>query len=177
MATAGQVIRNPVTGETTEFFVTSADSGGKLLQIEMTADPKAIGASEHVHPKITERYEMLEGRLHVRMHGMDYAVAAGEKFEIPRATPHSFWNADDERARVRVTFEPAGTFEFFMEKIYALAREGKVNQKSRPKNPLQAAVIGQKYIDDIALARPALWVQRILYAVAAPIGRLFGYRA
>jgi mannose-6-phosphate isomerase-like protein (cupin superfamily) len=171
------VIRNPVTGETTKFLVTSADSGGKLLQIEMTADPNAPGATEHLHPRITEKYEMLEGRLHVRMNGKDHAVAAGERLEIPTGTPHSFWNADGERAVVRVNFEPAGTFEYFMETIYALASDGKTNAKSRPKNLLQAAVIGQKYLNDIALAKPPLVVQRVFYAVLAPIGRLLGYRA
>ena len=177
MAETGQVIRNPVTGETTKFLVTSADSGGKLLQIEMTADPKAPGATEHLHPRITEKYELLEGTLHVLMNGKDHAVAAGERLEIPQGTPHSFWNADDERARVRVNFEPAGRFEYFMEKIYALAADGKTNAKSRPKNLLQAAVIGQAYLNDIALAKPPLAVQRVFYAVLAPIGRLFGYRA
>jgi hypothetical protein len=111
------------------------------------------------------------------MNGEDHAVAAGERLEIPRGTPHSFWNADDERARVRVDFEPAGTFEYFMETIYALARDGKVNAKSRPKNLLRAAVIGQKHLNDIALAKPPLAVQRVAYALLAPIGRLLGYRA
>ena len=53
MARVGQVIRSPVTGETTTFLVTAAESGGKLLEIEMTADPKAAGGTEHIHPKIT----------------------------------------------------------------------------------------------------------------------------
>ena len=50
MAKTGQVIRNPVTGETTTFFVTSADAGGKLLEIEMAADSNAAGATGHIHP-------------------------------------------------------------------------------------------------------------------------------
>jgi mannose-6-phosphate isomerase-like protein (cupin superfamily) len=176
MAASGQVIRNPATGETTEFLATSADTGGRLLRIEMTADPKAAGADEHIHPKLTERYDMQEGRLTVRMHGRDHVIEAGEHFEIPRGTPHSFWNPDDRPARVIVEFEPAGRFESFMETVYALARDGKTNAKGRPRL-LQAAVIAQAHLDDIALARPPVAVQRVLFAVLAPLGRLLGYRA
>jgi mannose-6-phosphate isomerase-like protein (cupin superfamily) len=175
MARAAQVIRNPVTGETVTFLVTAADSGGKLLELEMEADPRAAGATEHIHPRITERYEMLEGRLHVTLEGVDTVVSAGQRLEIPPRTAHSFRNADNERARVRVRFEPAGRFEEFMETIYALAAEGKTNANSRPRL-LQAALIGRRHIDDIALARPPVVVQRLLYALLAPLARARGYR-
>ena len=175
MATAGQVIRNPVTGETTTFLVTAADSGGKVLEIEMAADPKAAGGTEHIHPKIMERYEMLEGRLSLLLEGNETTVSAGQHLDIPAGTKHSFWNPDDAPARVRVRFEPAGRFEEFMESLYALASDGKTNAKSRPKL-LQAALIGRRHIDDIALARPPVFVQRLLYAVLAPIARARGYR-
>lgn len=175
MAKAGQVIRNPLTGETVTFLVTRADSNGALLELEMEADPHAAGATEHIHPKITERYEMLEGRLRLKLEGSEATVSAGQKLEIPAGTAHSFWNPDDAPARVRVRFEPAGRFEEFMESIYALARDGKTNAKSRPKL-LQGALIGRRHIGDIALARPPVVVQRLLYAVLAPIARARGYR-
>jgi mannose-6-phosphate isomerase-like protein (cupin superfamily) len=174
MATAGEVIRNPVTGETTTFLVTAADSGGELLEIEMAADPKAAGATEHIHPKLTERYEMLEGRLSLLLEGNETTVSAGQKLDIPAGTAHSFWNPDDAPARVRVRYEPAGKFEEFIETIYALARDGKLNAKGRPRL-LQAAVIGQRHLRDIALARPPVFVQRIAFALLAPIARARGY--
>ena len=37
------MIRNPATGETLTFVVTSADSGGKLLQVDVTAQPHKQG--------------------------------------------------------------------------------------------------------------------------------------
>ena len=176
MATAGQVIRNPVTGETVTFLTTAADSDGRLLRIEMVADPKAIGAPPHVHPRLTERYDLREGRLHVRLDGQERVLAAPTRFDFPRGHAHSWWNADDEPARVVVDFEPAGTFEYFMETVYALAADGKTDAKGRPKL-LQAAVTGQAHLDDIALAKPPLAVQRLVFGLLAPIGRLAGYRA
>ena len=176
MAKAGDVIRNPLTGETVTFLVTSADSNGELLRIEMVAEPGAAGATEHVHPKLTESYDMQEGSLHVRLRGMLNVVEAGERFEFPRGTPHSFRNPEQVPARVVVEFRPAGGFEAFMETVYALARDGKTNAQGRP-NLLQSAVIGRAHLDDFALASPPVWAQRVFFALLAPIGRLFGYRA
>jgi len=67
VAKAGDVIRNPLTGEAVTFLVTSADSNGELLRVEMVAEPGAAGATEHLHPKLTESYDMQEGSLHVRL--------------------------------------------------------------------------------------------------------------
>jgi mannose-6-phosphate isomerase-like protein (cupin superfamily) len=176
MAQAGQTIRNPVTGETTTFLATAADTGGRVMRLDMTADPSAAGATEHVHPRLTERYDLQEGRLIVRMRGRDHVVSAGERLEIPRGTPHSFRNPDARSARVVVEYEPAGRYEEFIETFYALARDGKTNAEGRP-NLLQTAVILHAHLDDVALPRPPLLVQRLMFALLAPIGRLAGYRS
>ena len=75
-----------------------------------------------------------------------------------------------------VDFEPAGTYEGFLETMYGLAEAGKTDEQGRP-NLLHMAVIGRKHLDDSALARPTYHVQKVLFALLAPIGRLFGYRA
>lgn len=53
---------------------------------------------------------------------------------------------------------------------------GKTDAKGRPKL-LQAAVIGRKHLDDIALAKPPVAIQRLVFGILAPLGRLLGYRA
>jgi len=63
MASAGQKIRNPVTGENITFLETAADSNGRILRLEMVTDPGSSGAAEHVHPRSTERYDVRAGRL------------------------------------------------------------------------------------------------------------------
>jgi mannose-6-phosphate isomerase-like protein (cupin superfamily) len=177
MAKSGQVIRNPVTGETVTFLETAADSGGRSLRIEMVADAKAAGAAEHVHPHLTERHEVQEGRLHFRVDKEERVLEASGRLEISPGTPHSFRNADAEPARVLVEYEPASRFEDFMEIVYRLAEQGRTNDKGLPRNFLQAAVIAQAYLDDIALPRVPLFLQRLLFGALAPIGRLAGYRA
>lgn len=175
MAAPGQVIRNAVTGETTTFLVTAADSAGALLEVDVQIDPKAAGGDVHLHPRIRETHELLEGALHFELEGIETTVEAGQRLEIPPGTAHSFWNADDRRARTRVRYEPAGTFERFMETYYALAGDGKLDAKGRP-TLLQAALIGRRHIGDIALARPPVLLQRLLYGALAPLARARGYR-
>jgi mannose-6-phosphate isomerase-like protein (cupin superfamily) len=176
MATAGQTIRNPVTGETLTFLVTSADSNGQLLRVDVTAAANATGPPMHVHSAFVERYDIREGRVHVRLRGEVHVLEPSARLEIPRGAPHTFWIEGDRPARMVVDFEPAGTYETFLETLYGLAEDGKTNAKGEP-NLLQMAVIGREHLDDFALAKPPIWMQRLLFAVLAPIGRLLGFRA
>jgi mannose-6-phosphate isomerase-like protein (cupin superfamily) len=176
MARAGQVIRNPATGETLTFVVTSADSDGSLLRVDVTADPHKDGPPLHVHRAFLERYHLQAGRLRITLRGDEHVVEAPDRLEIPRGAPHTFRVEGDEPARMVVDFEPAGTYERFLQKMYGLAAEGKTDEKGIP-NLLQAAVVGHEHLDDFSLARPPYVVQRVLFAVLAPLGRLAGYRA
>jgi len=177
MASAGQKIRNPVTGENITFLETAADTDGRILRLEMVTDPGSGGAAEHLHPRSTERYDVREGELHVWLGDDEHVLGQGTKLEIPPRTRHRFATPDDRPARVLCEFEPAGRFEYFMETVYRLAEEGKTNAGGTPKSFLQAAVIGHAYVNDIALPRIPVFLQRLLFAVLAPIGRLFGYGA
>jgi mannose-6-phosphate isomerase-like protein (cupin superfamily) len=176
MARAGQVIRNPATGETLTFVVISADSNGSLLRIDVTADPHKEGPPLHVHRAFSERHHLQAGRLRITMRGQDHVVEAPGRFEIPRGAPHTFRVEGGEPARMVVDYEPAGTYERFLETMYGLAAEGKTDERGVP-NLLQAAVVGNKHLDDFSLARPPYFVQRVLFAALAPLGRLAGYRA
>ena len=176
MGRAGQTIHNPITGETLTFLVTAGESEGQVLRVDVTAEPHRAGPPMHVHRGFVEKYDVREGKVHVRLHGQVHVVEPGRPFEIPRGEPHTFWIEGDEPARMVVDFEPAGTYEFFLETVYGLARDGKTNAKGEP-SLLQAAVIGRVHLDDFALATPPVWVQRILFGALAPVGRLLGYRA
>jgi len=172
MARSGDVIQNPVTGETVTFLETADETNGRLLRLEMKAERASVSA--HQHPRIAERWDLHEGTVRFHVGGREQVLTAPAQLSIPAATPHDF--ASDGPMRVTVDFEPAGRFESFMETVYALARDGKTNAKGMP-NFLQAAVIAHAHLDDYALAKPPVWVQRVLFAVLAPVGRLFGYRA
>jgi hypothetical protein len=62
------------------------------------------------------------------------------------------------------------------ETIWGLAKDGKTNEGGVP-NLLQVAVIAREHADEYRLVRPPWPVQRALFAVLAPAGRLLGYMA
>lgn len=166
------MIRNPATGETVTFLVTASDSDGKLLQLEMTAEKSS--APTHVHPKIAERWDLREGRVHFRVGKDEHVLDAPAQLEIPAGTPHRFWS--DGPLRTVVDYRPAGRFEDFLETVYALAAAGKTNKKGMP-SILRSAVIARAHLDDYALPFPPLGVQRALFGLLAPLGRALGYSA
>jgi hypothetical protein len=76
-----------------------------------------------------------------------------------------------------VDYGTPGRYEDFIARLYALAREGKTDDRGAPKNILQTAVVARPHLEEFALARPPYAVQKALFTVLAPIGRLFGFRA
>jgi hypothetical protein len=59
--------------------------------------------------------------------------------------------------------------------MFTLAAEGKTNRKGMP-NPLRLAVIAKAHFDTVRLPFPPAVLQRAALALAAPLGRVFGYR-
>jgi hypothetical protein len=59
--------------------------------------------------------------------------------------------------------------------MFGLARDGKVNRKGLP-SLLQSAVTLHEFRDVVVMASPPPWVQRLLSAALAPVGRLAGLR-
>ena len=95
---------------------------------------------------------------------------------IPPGTPHVWWNSGSQNLRVILEFRLAGRFAEFITTFFALARAGLTNKRGLPSNLLQLAVTFDAYRNVIYGTQPPMAVQRILFAVLVPIGRLFGYR-
>lgn len=57
--------------------------------------------------------------------------------------------------------------------MFGLARDGKANRRGMP-SILQAAVTMHEFSDVALMASPPAWVQRLLYAALAPVGRVAG---
>jgi mannose-6-phosphate isomerase-like protein (cupin superfamily) len=111
MATAGDTIEDPVTGERCHWLVTAAQTGGRLVRAEWWAPPGAGARAPHVHRRSEERLEILAGRLTVLRGDEHLTLAAGDGVRLPARVPHAWWNdgADDVHLVIEIT--PAGHFE------------------------------------------------------------------
>src|SRR5215213_3659638 len=153
MAYTGQILQNPVSGETIEFLQTSADTNGELLEFELELAPDGHVPGAHVHPEQEERFHVLEGTMTFRL-GMKKIVAeAGETVIVPRGRVHKFANGGDEPARCRVEVVPALDMEQLFETTVALALEGNTNGKGMPK-PLHLALFVRRYEREVCAPYP-----------------------
>ena len=175
MIKTGDRLENPVTGEVLIFRETAADTDGRRVRVETIVRPDGFVAAAHVHPKQTERFEVLEGKVRFRLGGDEVVLGAGGKAVVQPGTPHRFWNAGDTDARFMCEIAPALQFESLIETMFTLAEEGKTTARGFP-NPLQLAVIARAHFDTVQLPFPPAALQRAALGVGAPLGRLAGYR-
>ena len=177
MAKAGDELLNPLTGLRTVFRKTAQETSGELLQVDWIGSPGWSTGPDHIHPRQEERFEVLSGKLGLRVGGIECVHGVGDVIVVSAGSPHAAWNAGDEEVHVLVDFRPALRTETAFETLARLARDGKTNKAGAPKNPLQLALILREFEDEIYFVRPPLVVQRVILGALAFIGRLLGYRA
>ena len=176
MASAGEEIYNPVQNDWIVFRETSQDTSGQLLSAELVVSPCG-GNPLHVHPNQEEHFKVLSGILDVQVGEEHRSLGEGEEATVPPGTPHRWWNAADQKeARVLVELRPALNTEIGFETIYGLARDGKTNKNGVP-NLLQLAVmLNSLHKGELYLAKPPIPVQRALFRLLSPVGKLLGYK-
>lgn len=177
MASAGDIIQNPITGEQITFLKTARDTGGEALRFEYLAPAHASGPPLHVHPYQEECFVAIcSGTLTVRIGNDEQSFGEGESLTVPPGTPHTWRNDGAGEVRMLVEIRPALRMEEAFETTFNLACDGKTDQRGIPKNPLQAAAVAREYSDELRLARPPFAVQKVLLGVLAPVLGLLGYR-
>lgn len=177
MAKAGDVIENPLAGERFVFRKTARDTNGELLQFDLFVKPHGAVPVEHIHPLQEERFEVISGTVKLRVDGQERTLCAGDDVVVPPGAVHYWWNGGDDEFHVRIEVRPAMRFETFLETVCGLARDGKTNETGGPPNVLMAAVLfSGRFKDHIYLARPSIPVQKTLFKLLRPLGRLVGYR-
>ena len=171
---AGDMIMNRVTGERIVFRETSRENGGARVVFDTDVQPGGFAAAAHVHPNQEERFQIISGQLDVDLGDKKVRLGPGEAVTITRGTGHRFGNVGDHDVHFRAEIRPALQFERLLATMFALAQDGKTNQKGLP-NPLRLAVIAQAHFDTVQLPYPPVLIQRLGLSFAAPLGRLLGW--
>jgi quercetin dioxygenase-like cupin family protein len=177
VARAGDELVNPATGLRMAFRETAQTTGGELVQVDWIARPSWTTGPDHVHPRQEERFEVLSGRLGVRVAGAGREHGTGDVIVVPAGVPHAAWNAGDGDVHVLVDFRPALRTEIAFETLAGLASDGMTIAAGIPRNPLRLALVLREFEDEIYFVRPPLAVQRAILSPLALIGRGLGYRA
>jgi quercetin dioxygenase-like cupin family protein len=173
---SGDELVNPATGLRTLFRQTAEETNGELLQVDWIAAGPWTTGPDHVHPLQDERFEVLSGRLGLRVNGVEHVHEPGDVIVAPAGAPHAAWNAGSEEVHVLVDFRPALRTAIAFETLAGLAQDGKTTSAGAPKNPFRLALVLRHFEAEIYLVRPPLAVQRVVLGALAAVGRLLGYR-
>jgi quercetin dioxygenase-like cupin family protein len=178
MAERGGTLENPVTRERLTWLDTANDTNGELLRFELFARPGGSVPVACIHAKQSEGIEVVAGKMRCRVGGEDEKdLHAGESVTIAPGTPHGWWNPGDEELHAIVEFRPALNAETFIENTWGFARDGRKNAGRGVPGMLQFAVWftgifkGEAYLE-----KPPIPVQKVLFAILAPLGKSLGYK-
>jgi quercetin dioxygenase-like cupin family protein len=175
MIHCGQTVENPLTGERLTFLKTSRDTNGEYVVVETLLQPGARVAAAHLHPYQTERFEVIQGTVGMKVGGKKIEARASEVVTVEPGVAHRFWNAGDGEARFLCKVSPALGFEELIETMFGLAADGKTSKSGMP-SPLRLAVIAKHHFDDVRLPVIPHSLQRAALAMGAPLGRALGFR-
>lgn len=176
MSRCGDIYENKVTGERAVVLRGDEDGQGQSFLVHLTVQPHGAVVGEHVHPHLTERFEVIVGRLGTRVSGVESTLIAGQDATAPVGSTHDWWNAGDDEAQVLVEISPPDPrFELMIGNLFGLANNGMTNAKGMP-GPLQLAVIGQEYQDVVQFTKPPRVLQTVMFGLLGPVGRMRGYR-
>ncbi len=165
MATAGQVLENPVSGERITFQKTRADTNGESLIFDLQLSPDGHVPGAHVHPMQEERFEVLHGSMKFRKGIRTIVAHAGETVIVPPGVMHRFKNAGDGYTFARVEVRPALRMEELLETAVAFAREGRTMSSGMPY-PLELALFMREFEAEV---KPPMLPAAFVRIVTAPL--------
>jgi quercetin dioxygenase-like cupin family protein len=176
MITPGQTLENPVTRERFTFTDTAATTDGELLAFDFALRPGGAVPIPHVHPIQTERFEVIEGQMRFRVGLRTRVAGPGDVVEVAPGVAHSFANAGNEEARLRVEVRPALAMEEMFADVIAMAQAGRMNRRGMPRSPLDLALLARTYDQEAHAPLMSVRVQRFLLAPLVWFARRRGTR-
>ena len=175
MPNKGQILVNPISGDSYEFVETARDTDGQRVTLIANIKSKGELVKNHFHVFQEESFEVISGKLTVFLDGETKTLSAGEKIKFPKNLPHNHYNNEDTPLSYIHTVTPALDFDYLIETLVGIAADKK--GKNGRFGLVQELVI-LKYLDSKSyLADIPTGVQKLLMHTIAPLGRLFGYRA
>lgn len=111
------MIENTRTGEQIQFVQETPD----VLTMRSTWTRPGHRAIEHVHPRMEETFEVLEGVAVFRVGGAggdEIEVAAGQRLTVPAGTAHLGWNPTGGPVRLLIRMRPPLRWAEFTSRLF-----------------------------------------------------------
>lgn len=108
-------LQNPATGEVIDVLSESPE----LLVMRSTWTRPGHRAVAHTHPKIQERFEILEGVATFEIDGVTSQLGPGSNIVAEPGQRHLAWNATDERVVLLIEMRPPLRWTHFVRRLFA----------------------------------------------------------
>lgn len=178
-----KIVHDPVFRHRLRFTDTTDEHGEPAVLCEMWVDPGG-GVPPHVHPRMEERFTVVEGRMEFLSGRRWVARDPGETVVIPAGTRHAYRNRGSVVAYSHcIATPPDPGLEGFLTDAAALGRAGRISKLGIPKGIkgwLQGAVMIEAYGEMVVMGFPPLpppAIQRIILPPLARLGARRGYKA
>lgn len=180
---SAQIVEDPVFRHRLQFEQTTDEHGADAVQVDMWIDPGG-GVPPHIHPRMEERFTVIEGRAEFLAGKQWVGRDPGETVVIPPGTRHAYRNRGSVETHVRcIATPPDPGLEGFLTDAAALGRAGRISKHGIPKGVkgwLQGAVMIEHYRAMVVMGFPPLpppAIQRLVLPPLARLGKRRGYRA
>jgi hypothetical protein len=151
----------------TVFTITrsSAQTEGRELEMEWVFPAHAWAPQRHVHPRLTEEYEVLDGSLEILIGREWRQFTRRERASVPPGTVHTFRVGTDP-ARVRNVHRPPLDFEPYIRALCRTANEHDLGDLSDIRSLIYVAMLVEQY------PKHSRAPGRLLNAAVRPLCRL-----
>ena len=119
MATKNQILDMTPIGMKFTVLQSSADTGGKSLDLHWELLPRCNMKDPlvHTHPQAIETYEVLEGEMEFFVKDKWVLAKKGDKLTVPKGVTHAFRNPTEKIVTVYNTHQPALRMENYFEDV------------------------------------------------------------
>ena len=143
----------------------SGDTDGALLEMEWHLPAGGWSPQPHVHPHLTEDYEVLDGELELLINRSWRRLRPGDRATVAPGTVHTF-RVGPAPARVRNVHRPACDFEPYIRALCATANARDLGDLTGPRALLYIAMLVDEFPQHSRAAG------RALNLAAAPLAAL-----
>jgi quercetin dioxygenase-like cupin family protein len=146
----------------------TAQTEGAELELELELPAGGWAPRPHVHPQLTEEYEVVDGSFEVLLGGQWRRLEAGDAATVPPGAVHTF-RVGPAPVRVRNVHRPALDFEPYIRRLSNTANDRRLGDLSGLRALLYIAMLIHEYPHHSRAARRML---NLAVPYVAAIGRL-----
>ncbi|MFI7586558.1 cupin domain-containing protein [Spongisporangium articulatum] len=157
------------TPDGTSWTVTrrATDLANESFEIEMHVPPHAVSTPPHVHPRQTDEFNVVSGRVEVLLDGAWRVLGPGDELVVPPNHVHTYRNEFDEPAVLRNVHNPTDSFQEYLDRLGLLVSSGRITSMTGLKAKVYMSVLFRQHQDSMVLASPVLRVLSVVLALGA----------